>query len=146
MRGVMEKCTYCVQRIQEAKIQQRVKAGDSGDVLGAGRHDQDRVPAGVPDVEAIVFGDIADADSAVSQAKRNPRDYSLLGYLNTRPRTTYLARVRNPNSAMPEYANKSPEEREPFSRQEYNAKNERHGATAEPAAADEATAPGGGSH
>lgn len=103
MRGVMEKCTYCVQRIQSANIAQRVKARDSNDI---------HVPDGVLKVacqtacptESIVFGDVSDAESAVSKAKDNDRDYALLGYLNTRPRTTYLARMRNPNPKMPDYA------------------------------------------
>jgi len=116
MRGVMEKCTYCVQRIQEAKIAQKVKARDSGDVKirdGAVKVACQQVCP----TQAIVFGDISDADSAVSRAKAIDRDYELLGYLNTRPRTTYLARLRNPNTHMPDY------QALPLSRVEYNAKN-----------------------
>jgi Fe-S-cluster-containing dehydrogenase component len=102
MRGVMEKCTYCVQRIEQGKIAQRVLARDSNNI---------KVPDGVIRVacqsacptEAIVFGDISDAESAVSKSKANDRDYALLGYLNTRPRTTYMARLRNPNPQMPDY-------------------------------------------
>jgi len=54
-------------------------------------------------VDSIVFGNILDPESAVSKAKALEQDYALLGYLNIRPRTTYLARIRNPNPKMPDY-------------------------------------------
>ena len=102
MRGVMEKCTYCIQRIQQAEIAQKIKARASGAI---------EVPDGVIQTacqqacpaEAIVFGNLNDPNSRVSQLKAQARNYSLLDVLGTRPRTTYLGRVRNPNPGMPDY-------------------------------------------
>jgi molybdopterin-containing oxidoreductase family iron-sulfur binding subunit len=131
MRGVMEKCTYCVQRIQESKIRTKVNAQqkakfDSGkDGSGIQLSTQDlKVPDGtiktacqqVCPSDAIAFGDISDPTSEVSKLKNNPRDYSVLGYLNTRPRTTFLAKVRNPNPKMPDFASS------PHSAREYHDK------------------------
>jgi len=101
MRGVMEKCTYCTQRIESAKIQQKRLAGASGDVRIADGTIRTACQQVCP-TDAITFGDVSDADSEVSRMKASDRNYSVLGYLNVRPRTTYLARLRNPNPKMPD--------------------------------------------
>jgi molybdopterin-containing oxidoreductase family iron-sulfur binding subunit len=103
MRGVMEKCTYCIQRIEAAKIDQRVKARDSKDIVVKADSFKTACQQVCP-AESIVFGDINQPESKVSKARRNPRNYGLLAYLNTRPRTSYLGRVRNVNPEMPDAA------------------------------------------
>jgi molybdopterin-containing oxidoreductase family iron-sulfur binding subunit len=93
-RGVMEKCTYCVQRINQTRIQAKKEDRPirDGEIVTACQQ--------VCPTEAIVFGDINDADSKVARLKREPRHYALLGELDTRPRTTYLAGLKNPNPEL----------------------------------------------
>ena len=90
-RGVMEKCTYCVQRINQSKIdaQKQNRPIRDGEIVTA-------CQAACP-TQAIVFGNLRDASSQVAKLKKSPLNYSLLAELNTLPRTTYLARIRNPN-------------------------------------------------
>ena len=113
MRGVMEKCTFCVQRIEEAKIAAHVRAGASSNTR-IPRDSFTTACAQACPTEAIVFGDIKDPESRVSKMKQQDRNYRLLEYLNVNTRTSYLARIRNPNPKMPDAANigvASPEEK-----------------------------------
>ncbi len=93
-RGVMEKCTYCTQRIERVRIHAKVEGRDiqDGDIRSAC---QEACPT-----QAIVFGNINDAGSAVAKEKASTRNYALLGEFNLRPRTTFLAKVSNPNPKL----------------------------------------------
>lgn len=95
-RGVMEKCTYCVQRISAARIQADIERRPiaEGEVVTA-------CQAACP-TQAITFGDLNQAGSTVRRLREHPLNYALLAHLNTRPRTTYLGRLSNPHPALHE--------------------------------------------
>ena len=93
-RGVMEKCSYCTQRIEGARVQARVEGRNiqDGDILPA--------CAETCPTNAITFGDLNDPNSRVSKLREDSRSYDLLEFLNVKPRTFYMARIRNPNPAI----------------------------------------------
>ena len=93
-RGVMETCSYCVQRIETARVAARVE--------GRGIRDGDITPAcaATCPTDAITFGDLNDPASRVSKLREASRSYDLLNYLHLKPRTFYMARIRNPNAAI----------------------------------------------
>ena len=98
-RGVMEKCSYCIQRINETRIGVQNRGGTSNDIPdGAVQTACQQVCP----TRAITFGNLNQPESAVSKLKASPLNYNLLDELNTKPRTSYLAKVWNPNPALGE--------------------------------------------
>ncbi len=95
MRGIMEKCTYCVQRIQEARIATKTDGRREFTGEGVVTACQQTCPA-----DAIAFGNINDPNSKVAKLKKQERNYAMLAELDVRPRTTYLGRLRNPNPEL----------------------------------------------
>ena len=95
-RGVMEKCTYCVQRINQARIEAKIAGRKISD------DDIQTACQQVCPTEGIAFGDINNPDSQVTKLKQSPLNYGILTELNTRPRTTYLAGIKNPNPEITE--------------------------------------------
>ncbi|GIU81933.1 MAG: 4Fe-4S dicluster domain-containing protein [Acidobacteria bacterium] len=118
-RGVMEKCTYCVQRISLARIEARKQGRRvlDGEATTACQT--------VCPTDAIVFGDWNDEQSRVAKMKKDKRNYILLNELNTQPRTTYLAALKNQNPEMPDYV-KPPEIKHKTEKHEATEKNEAH--------------------
>lgn len=95
-RGVMEKCSYCVQRVNRAKIDSRIKTGSRKPADGTVQTAcQQACPA-----NAISFGDLTDSESKISKEKSNDRNYVMLEEMNVRPRTSYLAKLKNTNSEI----------------------------------------------
>lgn len=126
MRGIMEKCSFCLQRIEQAKIGQKVKARESGDVAIPDGQLKTACQQACP-AEAIAFGNIVDDRSAVSVQKADSRNYSVLDYLHTKPRLTYLAKVRNPKSSMPDFHEYPLSVSDPDRENDYMDVNDVHG-------------------
>ena len=108
MRGVMEKCTFCVQRIQNGKIRAKaqIRSGQRAGAVGAPLPDGEIETAcqmACP-TEAIVFGDLEDQNSRVAKLHADRRGYALLPEVYTKPRNRYLTRILNPNPKMPQPA------------------------------------------
>ncbi|MEO0453919.1 MAG: TAT-variant-translocated molybdopterin oxidoreductase [Verrucomicrobiota bacterium] len=102
MRGVIEKCTFCVQRLEEAKINHKIKRENrtTGNIMVPTDSVQTACQQACP-AEAITFGNLQDKNSKVVEVRERKHAYKLLDYLNTRPRVSYLAKLKNPNPAMP---------------------------------------------
>ena len=103
-RGVMEKCTFCVQRINAARIEASVAAAASGRPYRMADGDVVTACQAACPAQAIVFGDLNDPSSAVARWRAWPHNEGVLQELGTRPRTTYLARVEHPSPLFAEPA------------------------------------------
>ncbi|HYO24693.1 MAG TPA: 4Fe-4S dicluster domain-containing protein, partial [Lacipirellulaceae bacterium] len=99
-RGVMEKCTYCVQRLNRARMDAKKEQVDAGGRLAIEDGVLQTACQQACPTRAIVFGDLNDPNSQVSRMKANARNYGALSELGTQPRTTYLARLRNPHPRL----------------------------------------------
>jgi molybdopterin-containing oxidoreductase family iron-sulfur binding subunit len=119
-RGVMEKCTYCIQRINNTRIEAEKTQVQLEEQIRNSKSEDDRIKLHQHQTDsiqhlwgglqtacqqscptrAITFGDMNDSKSEISRAKQEPHDFGLLEELTTKPRTTYLARVRNPNPEL----------------------------------------------
>jgi len=125
-RGVMEKCSYCMQRVNRARYESKLQ-----DLVGIPEGFfqvacQQACPSG-----AITFGDILNPESAVSKTRASGRNFMLLGYLNTRPRTTHMARVDNPNPVLVSEGRRSEWEQDPFHHAEHGEHGEHGGSDGE---------------
>ena len=100
MRGVMEKCTFCIQRIEDAKISRLVEAGPTPSSETPVAAFKVACQQACPN-DSLVFGNVADPKSQVSRLREDARAYVMFKYLNVSPRVSYLARIRNPNPQMP---------------------------------------------
>ena len=122
-RGVMEKCTYCIQRTNNAKIETKLRGLESIPEGFVQTACQQACPTG-----SIVFGDILNPDSAVTRTRDSGRNYAVLGYLNTRPRTTHMMAVYNPNPEILKNGDKDDKKRyEHLDWHPHDVKNEKMG-------------------
>ncbi|MGF1656745.1 MAG: TAT-variant-translocated molybdopterin oxidoreductase [Verrucomicrobiales bacterium] len=101
MRGVIEKCSFCVQRLEEAKIDHKVRNAGTDNIVISTDSVKTACQQACP-TQAITFGNLSDPNSAVVARREEARKYDLLVYLNVKPRVSYLARLKNPNMAMPD--------------------------------------------
>lgn len=145
MRGVMEKCTFCIQRIEEAKIARLVEAGPSPASETPISPFKVACQQACPN-DSIVFGDVADPESRVSRLRQADRGYVMFKYLNANPRITYLARIKNPNPKMPGAELVGMANGVPHHGDHGTDHGDAHKSDASGAATDHHPAPAGGAH